>query len=207
MGQLVNGKWEKGSITSRNEGGAFVRSDTGFRNWITADGSAGPTGEGGFRAEPDRYHLYVSYACPWAHRALVFRKLKGLDDLIGVSVVHPDMLSDGWTFDLDFPGTTGDRLHGFVVRDVEALPEFEVTAVTLAHEATGAHWLHLDAADTNNAFHVAFKTTPTDSTGVAHVLEPCVVVRTFPIMSSFCRVDSFQRLDKVIVIDRTVVDR
>ncbi|GGB10568.1 glutathione S-transferase family protein [Allosediminivita pacifica] len=119
MGQLVNGKWEKGSITSRNEGGAFVRSDTGFRNWITADGSAGPTGEGGFRAEPDRYHLYVSYACPWAHRALVFRKLKGLDDLIGVSVVHPDMLDEGWTFGTDFDGATGDRLYGLpYLRDI-----------------------------------------------------------------------------------------
>ena len=82
---------------------------------------------------------------------------------------------------------TGDRLHGFVVRDVEALPEFEVTAVTLAHEATGAHWLHLDAADTNNAFHVAFKTTPTDSTGVAHVLEHSVLCGSerFPVRDPF----------------------
>jgi glutathionyl-hydroquinone reductase len=89
-----------------------VRSTAGFRNWITPDGAPGPGGAGGFRAEPGRYHLYVSYACPWAHRTLIFRELKGLDEMIGVSAVHPDMLSDGWTFATDFPGATGDRLHG-----------------------------------------------------------------------------------------------
>lgn len=112
MGRLNNGKWEQSSVGSGDSSGRFVRSTTTFRNWITPDGSAGPSGEGGFPAEAGRYHLYVSYACPWAHRTLIFRALKGLEDLITVSVVHPDMLDDGWTFDTDFPGATGDTLHG-----------------------------------------------------------------------------------------------
>lgn len=112
MGQLIDGVWTTAWYDTARTGGRFVRSTAGFRNWITPDGAPGPSGEGGFRAEAGRYHLYVSYACPWAHRALIFRALKGLEGLIGVSVVHPDMLADGWTFATDFPGTTGDRLHG-----------------------------------------------------------------------------------------------
>lgn len=112
MGQLVNGEWSSEWYDTKKTGGAFKRDTSRFRNWVTADGSAGPSGEGGFKAEPDRYHLYVSYACPWAHRTLIFRALKGLTDLIDVSVVHPDMLTDGWTFASDFDGATGDRLYG-----------------------------------------------------------------------------------------------
>lgn len=112
MGQLVNGTWRTGWYDTRAAGGAFERDTARFRNWITADGSPGPSGEGGFRAEAGRYHLYVSYACPWAHRTLIYRALKGLEPLIGVSVVHPDMLEDGWTFRTDFAGATGDTLHG-----------------------------------------------------------------------------------------------
>ncbi|RYG92703.1 glutathione S-transferase family protein [Loktanella sp. IMCC34160] len=112
MGKLVDGVWQDTWYDTSKTGGAFVRTTTTFRNWITADGSAGPTGEAGFKAESGRYHLYVSYACPWAHRTLIFRALKGLEDHIGVSVVHPDMLSDGWTFSTDFPGATGDLLFG-----------------------------------------------------------------------------------------------
>jgi len=111
MGQFVDGVWNRDSHDASRNGGKFVRSTSRFRNWITRDGAPGPSGKGGFAAEPGRYHLYVSYACPWAHRALIFRSLKGLDDLIGVSVVHPDMLDDGWTFSRDFDGATGDRLH------------------------------------------------------------------------------------------------
>ncbi len=119
MGQLVNGEWKDVWYDTKSTGGKFVRSTAGFRNWITPDGSAGPSGEGGFKAEAGRYHLYVSYACPWAHRTLIFRALKGLDRLIDVSAVHPDMLSDGWTFDTDFDGATGDRLYGLrFARDV-----------------------------------------------------------------------------------------
>ena len=112
MGYLDNGEWKTGWYDTSKSGGRFERTTAGFRNWVTADGSAGPSGEGGFKAEADRYHLYVSYACPWAHRTLIFRKLKGLEDLIGVSAVHPDMLNDGWTFDTDFAGATGDTLYG-----------------------------------------------------------------------------------------------
>ena len=96
-----------------------MRSTAKFRNWVTADGRPGPSGEGGFEAEAGRYHLYVSLACPWAHRTLIFRVLKGLEDLIDVSVVHPDMLGDGWTFSNDYPGATGDRLYGLpFARDI-----------------------------------------------------------------------------------------
>ncbi|WP_108484767.1 glutathione S-transferase family protein [Oceaniglobus ichthyenteri] len=119
MGQLVDGVWHDEWYDTKSTGGAFKRSQASFRNWITADGSAGPTGEGGFKAAPDRYHLYVSLACPWANRALFFRTLKGLQDMIGVSVVHPDMLGEGWTFATDYPGTTGDTLYGLpFARDI-----------------------------------------------------------------------------------------
>ncbi|WP_170328337.1 glutathione S-transferase family protein [Ruegeria arenilitoris] len=113
MGLLVDGKWQDTWYDTKSTGGAFKRSASQFRNWLTSDGSAGPSGTGGFKAEPDRYHLYVSHACPWAHRTLIFRELKGLSDLISVSVVHPDMLDKGWTFETDDHGATGDTLYGF----------------------------------------------------------------------------------------------
>lgn len=113
MGYLENGTWIDKWYDTESTGGKFVRSTAGFRNWITADGAAGPTGDAGFKAETGRYHLYVSLACPWAHRTLVFRAIKGLADHISVSVVHPHMLSDGWTFGTDFDGATGDTLFGF----------------------------------------------------------------------------------------------
>ncbi len=111
MGLLVDGIWQDKWYDTDKTGGRFERSAAQFRNWVTADGSAGPQGKGGFRAEPGRYHLYVSLACPWAHRTLIFRELKGLQDMIDVSVVHPLMLGEGWTFETDFPGATGDRLN------------------------------------------------------------------------------------------------
>ena len=111
MGLLVDGKWQDRWYDTSSTGGRFVRTDAQFRNWVTADGSPGPSGEGGFKAEPGRYHLYVSLACPWAHRTLIFRKLKGLEEAISVSVVHWLMAEEGWTF---APGedATGDTLHG-----------------------------------------------------------------------------------------------
>jgi len=119
MGQLVDGKWHDTWYDTKSTGGAFKRSTAGFRNWVTVDGSAGPSGSEGFKAESGRYHLYVSLACPWAHRTLIFRALKGLTDHIGISVVHPDMLTDGWTFGTDYPGATGDRLFGLpFLRDI-----------------------------------------------------------------------------------------
>src|SRR5690554_6764661 len=98
MGLLVDGKWHDQWYDTDKTGGKFEREAARFRNWVTPDGSAGPAGEGGFAAESGRYHLYVSMACPWAHRTLIFRKLKGLEPHIGVSVVHPDMVENGWEF-------------------------------------------------------------------------------------------------------------
>lgn len=91
--------------------GEFVRVTSDFRNWVTPDGSPGPTGEGGFAAEPGRYHLYVSHACPWAHRTMIFRALKGLEDAITVSVVHPLMPAESWVFG-EYPGATPDTVNG-----------------------------------------------------------------------------------------------
>lgn len=101
MGLLVDGKWHDQWYDTSETGGRFVRTESQFRNWITADGSAGETGEAGFEAESGRYHLYVSYACPWAHRTLIFRALKGLQSHISVSAVHPLMLTNGWEFGQD----------------------------------------------------------------------------------------------------------
>ncbi len=98
MGRLVEGVWQDVWYDTKETKGHFKRSASQFRNWITADGEPGPSGKGGFKAEKDRYHLYVSLACPWAHRTLIFRKLKKLDDYISVSVVDPLMLENGWEF-------------------------------------------------------------------------------------------------------------
>jgi putative glutathione S-transferase len=113
MGLLINGTWHDQWYDTKSHGGAFKRSAAQFRNWVTADGRPGPSGRKGFKAESGRYHLYVSLACPWAHRTLIFRQLKGLSDHITVSVVHPDMLDKGWTFERDEHGATGDDLFGF----------------------------------------------------------------------------------------------
>lgn len=119
MGKLIDGKWDASWYDTGATGGRFQRDTARYRNWVTPDGRAGPSGEGGFAAMSGRYHLYVSYACPWAHRTLILRQLKDLVPHIGISVVHPDMLADGWTFSTDFPGATGDRLHGLAfLRDL-----------------------------------------------------------------------------------------
>jgi putative glutathione S-transferase len=126
MGYLQDGKWHDRWYDTRKTGGTFERDSSRFRNWVTPDGRAGPSGEGGFSAQSGRYHLYVSYACPWAHRTLIFRALKDLGPHIGVSVVHPDMLSDGWTFSTEFVGATGDDLYGLpFLRDLytRAVPD------------------------------------------------------------------------------------
>lgn len=109
MGLLVNGQWQDKWYDTDNNQGEFKREAAQLRNWVTEDGSAGQSGDAGFKAEKDRYHLYVSLACPWAHRTLIFRHLKGLEDYISVSVVSPDMLEHGWTFDKD-NHSTGDAL-------------------------------------------------------------------------------------------------
>jgi glutathionyl-hydroquinone reductase len=99
MGLLVEGVWHDRWYDTKSTGGRFVRQVAPFRNWITADGSPGTSGEGGFKAEAGRYHLYVSYACPWAHRTLIFRALKGLEQMISLSVVNWFMGEQGWTFE------------------------------------------------------------------------------------------------------------
>ncbi|MCP8465882.1 glutathione S-transferase family protein [Pseudomonas sp. ZM23] len=110
MGQLIDGRWhDQWYDTSKD--GRFQRESAQRRNWITTDGQPGPSGEGGFAAEAGRYHLYVSLACPWAHRTLIYRQLKGLESLIDVSVVSWLMLENGWTFDRAL-GSTGDKLDG-----------------------------------------------------------------------------------------------
>lgn len=106
MGKLIDGIWSTERYDTKKSGGKFVRPDALYRNWIEPDRDAR------FPAEKGRYHLYVSYACPWAHRTLIFRQLKGLSDHITTSVVHPDMLDDGWTFKTDDKGATGDTLYG-----------------------------------------------------------------------------------------------
>jgi glutathionyl-hydroquinone reductase len=101
MGMLIDGQWQDIWYPTKETKGRFVRSAAQFRNWITADGSAGPSGRAGFKAEVNRYHLYVSYACPWANRTLIFRKIKGLKKMISLSVVHWLMAEEGWTFNDD----------------------------------------------------------------------------------------------------------
>jgi glutathionyl-hydroquinone reductase len=111
MGLLVKGQWHNEWYDTKHSAGEFIREDAQYRHWITADGSAGPSGEGGFMAEENRYHLYVSLACPWAHRTLIFRELKQLQTIITLSVVHPHMLENGWSFKQDVDAATGDTLY------------------------------------------------------------------------------------------------
>jgi putative glutathione S-transferase len=110
MGLLINGQWHDQWYDTKSTGGKFERSTSQFRNWITKDGSSGPTGKAGFKAEPGRYHLYASYACPWVHRVLIYRKLKGLEKIINVSFVHWYMAEHGWTFAKDDMGIVRDHL-------------------------------------------------------------------------------------------------
>jgi putative glutathione S-transferase len=111
MGLLIEGVWQDKWYDTKKTGGRFKRQDSAFRNWVTPDGAAGPSGEAGFKAEAGRYHLYVSLACPWAHRTLIFRKLKGLEEIIPVSVVHWHMGEKGWSFE-DGPGVVADSVNG-----------------------------------------------------------------------------------------------
>ena len=111
MGMLIKGQLVDDWLDKEISDGDFKRMESSFRSWITADGSAGPTGNSGFNAEANRYHLYVSKACPWAHRTVIFRKSKQLENIIGLSIVEPDMLDDGWTFSSG--GDYVDYLHAY----------------------------------------------------------------------------------------------
>jgi putative glutathione S-transferase len=142
MGLLVEGKWQDQWYDTGATGGRFVRRESQFRNWVTPDGSAGPSGQGGYKAEAGRYHLYVSLACPWAHRALIFRKLKGLEDMISLSVVHWLMREEGWTF-APGPGVVPDEINGArVLHEVytRAYPTYSgrVTVPVLWDKATAS---------------------------------------------------------------------
>lgn len=129
MSLMVNGKIRKQWLESELEDGCFVRKDSQFRHWITPDGSPGPSGEGGFAAKPGRYHLYVSYACPWAHCTLIFRQLKGLGDIVSVSVVHPDMEDDGWKF-AEFPDATSDPInHASFLHEIYSLADAQYSGI------------------------------------------------------------------------------
>ena len=116
MGMLIDGRWQSEQAFPTSQQGDFVRRDSVIRNWVTADGSPGPSGRGGFAAEPGRYHLYVSLACPWAHRTLILRVLKRLENVIPVSVVDPFMGENGWAFSAPdgslTPGSTPDTVTG-----------------------------------------------------------------------------------------------
>jgi len=140
MGKLIDGTWHDVWYNTKKTGGKFVRDDARFRNWITPDGTDAPNGKA-FPAEAGRYHLYVSYACPWAHRTLIFRTLKGLEDAIDLSVVNPFMGSHGWTFD-DGEGVIPDPVHGADYLHqiyTAASPEFtgRVTVPVLWDKKTG----------------------------------------------------------------------
>ncbi len=159
MGLLVDGVWQDQWYDTRSTGGRFVRKDSAFRNWITPDGSPGSSGTGGFKAEAGRYHLYVSLACPWAHRTLIFRKLKGLDSMIGVSVVHWLMLENGWTFE-DGPGVVPDPIHGarFLYEVyTRAQPDYtgRVTVPVLWDKATGGI-VNNESSEIIRMFNAAF---------------------------------------------------
>ncbi len=117
MGLLIDGVWHDEWYDTAKSGGRFVRSESQFRNWITTNSEAGITGEGGFPAEAGRYHLYVALACPWAHRTLIFRRLKGLENLIDVTIVHPHMLESGWIFGEPEPLYGFNCLHQLYTQD------------------------------------------------------------------------------------------
>ncbi len=123
MGLLQDGQWVDQWYDTKSSGGRFVRKAPQFRHWITADGSAGPSGDAGFKAETDRYHLYVSLACPWAHRTLIFRALKGLESFIPVSTVHWYMADKGWTFQ------PGDGVVADSVNDAEYMYQIYTSAL------------------------------------------------------------------------------
>ncbi len=141
MGLLVDGVWHTTWYDTKSTGGKFERKASSFRNWITKDGSAGPTGKAGFKAEAGRYHLYVSLACPWAHRTIIYRKLKGLEEMISISVVNAVMGDDGWTFApghgvVSDPIMTADTMHQIYS---SAMPDYSgrVTVPVLWDKKTG----------------------------------------------------------------------
>jgi putative glutathione S-transferase len=159
MGVLVNGEWRVDNQFPRDAAGRFVRPDSAFRNWVTPDGAPGPTGEGGFPAEAGRYRLYVSLACPWAHRTLIFRKLKGLESIVGLSVVNWLMGEEGWTF-AEGQGVVADPVLGarrLAELYVASRPRFtgRVT-VPVLFDANTRRIVNNESADIIRMFNSAF---------------------------------------------------
>lgn len=159
MGLLQNGQWVDKFYDTKSTDGRYVRKPSAFRNWVTADGSAGPSGVSGFKAEAGRYHLYVSLACPWAHRTLIFRTLKGLEDMIDISVVHWFMGSDGWTF-APGDGSTPDPINDATFLHqvyTSAKPDFtgRVTVPVLWDKQEGTI-VSNESADIIRMFNTAF---------------------------------------------------
>lgn len=124
MGLLIDGQWHDQWYDTDKDGGEFKRKASSFRNWVTVDGRPGPSGEGGFKAEPGRYHLYLSLACPWAHRTMIFRRLKGLKAMVSVAIVNPYMGEYGWSFE------PGRGVVPDIVNDVEYLHQVYTAAKT-----------------------------------------------------------------------------
>jgi putative glutathione S-transferase len=161
MGVMVDGRWTTDEAVSklRHEDGRFIRPPSSIRHWVTPDGSAGPTGEAGFRAEPGRYHLFVSYGCPWAHRTLIFRVLKGLEDAISISIALPRRSDDGWIF-ADQPGENYDyclNKHALWEVYAESHPGFtgRVT-VPLLYDKQSGRAVNNESADIIRMLNSAF---------------------------------------------------
>ncbi|MEC8667941.1 MAG: glutathione S-transferase C-terminal domain-containing protein [Pseudomonadota bacterium] len=159
---LVNGTWSKDwdPVQKSDEKGRFVRQTSSFRSWITPDGSAGPTGDAGFKAEPGRYRLYVAFICPWASRTLMARKLKGLDQMIAVTVVNPTLTDQGWAFG-GYPGADDDPLFGSAYMHelyTRADPQFtgRATVPVLWDEQTGTI-VNNESADILRMLDTAFE--------------------------------------------------
>lgn len=164
---LVNGKWTEDwqPVQAKDEKGGFVRQTSTFRNWITPDGEAGPTGIGGFAAEPGRYHLYVALICPWASRTLIARALKGLEDVISVSVVEPALTDQGWRFG-DYPGATEDVVGGATyMHELYSRADSDFTGratVPLLWDKVGNTAVNNESADIIRMFNSGFGTLATN---------------------------------------------
>ncbi|WP_227370459.1 glutathione S-transferase family protein [Halomonas sp. M20] len=159
MGLLINGEWHDQWYDTKKHGGEFVRESAKLRDWVTADGQPTPDGQESVPAESDRFHLYVSLACPWAHRTLIMRKLKGLEPLMGASHVSPLMLGEGWTYNVD-EGASGDPVNGAEYhRELYTLTNPEYTGrvtVPVLWDKQDKRILNNESADLVRIFNGAF---------------------------------------------------
>jgi putative glutathione S-transferase len=159
MGTLVDGAWQSEGFEPKTRGGRFERSPSRLRNWVTPDGGPGPSGTGGFKAEKGRYHLYIARACPWAHRTMIFREIKGLQSMVSYSVVHWLLGKEGWTFETG-PGATGDTVNkAALLRDIYLIDDRHysgrVTVPVLWDKST-SRIVSNESADIIRMFNSAF---------------------------------------------------